>query len=111
MPKCCDITTKRTPCYKTAALGSTRCKKHTDFFHQAGPPVAGKCAMYIYSTSPYANQLAKRCEKGAEDDGYCAYHQPVPESCQHNHQFPRFCYECRLLTQNRQAELDAKAVF
>lgn len=106
MPKCCDITKNRTPCYKTAALGSTRCKKHTVFFSQAGPPVEGKCAMYIESSSPYYTELAQRCEKGAEADGFCAWHQLVPEQCEHNHQFPRFCHDCRVATSQRQEVLD-----
>jgi hypothetical protein len=104
MPKCCDITKNRTPCYKTAILGSTRCQKHTVFFNQAGPPVQGKCAMYIESTSPYYTELARRCEKGTEADGFCAWHQPV--DCPHNYQWPRYCHECRVETSRRQEELD-----
>jgi hypothetical protein len=104
MPKCCDITKNRTACYKTAVLGSTRCKKHTDFFNQAGPPVEGKCAMYI-EPSPYI-EIARRCEKGVEEDGFCAWHQPIPEQCPHNYPWPRHCHECRVITSRRQEELD-----
>ena len=106
MPKCCDITKNRTPCYRTATIGSTRCQKHKDFFNQAGPPVEGKCAMYIESSSPYYTEIARRCEKGVEADGFCAWHQRIPEKCPHNHQFPRFCHECRVYNSQRQAELD-----
>jgi hypothetical protein len=102
MPKCCDITKNRTACYKTAVLGSTRCQKHTVFFSQAGPPVEGKCAMYI-EPSPYI-ELARRCEKATEADGFCAWHQHL--DCPHNYQWPRYCHECRVITSRRQEELD-----
>ncbi len=106
MPKCCDINKNRKQCYKTAILGSTRCQKHTDFFNQAGPPVEGKCAMYIESSSRYFNELARRCEKGVEADGFCAWHQPVPEQCPHNYQWPRYCHECREYNSRRQEVLE-----
>ena len=110
MPKCCDITKNRTPCYKTAILGSTRCQKHTIFFSQAGPPVEGKCAMYI-EPSPYI-ELARRCEKGSEADGFCTWHQPVPpisEQCIHNYS-ARHCNDCRNARSRRQEELDRLSV-